>query len=64
MPTKSIVAALRARLEQEKVAEVAEATGLSRGQLYHFLAGTRTLTLESADKVCHHLKLELVERKR
>lgn len=38
---------------------VAKASGISQPMLHRFMAKDRTLTLESADKLCRYLRLEL-----
>ncbi len=45
-------------------AELARATGLSEGQISHFLKGDRGLSLESIDNVLDVLELEIVIRPR
>ena len=38
---------------------VAKAAGVPQPVLHHFLAGARGITLETAEKLCRHLGLEL-----
>ena len=48
----------------ETQVEIAAATGIDQGHLSKFLRSERSLSLESAAKLCSHLKLRLEGPKR
>lgn len=66
MKRKSIVEALREAIEKSELnkTQLAELSGVDKGQISRFVKGKRTLTLKSAEKIAEALKLELRSKKR
>lgn len=63
-PAPRLAAVIRRAIEEsgESAYAVAKGSGVSQAVLSRFLSGSRGLTLETADRLCHHLGLELVRR--
>ena len=55
---------LRDQIGSAKISayELAEASGVNRSVLSRFLAGKRTITLETADRIAEVLRLQLTGR--
>ena len=65
MKRKNIVDTLREAIEESGYTktQLAELSGVDKGQISRFVNEERTLTLESAEKIAKVLKLELKKRK-
>ena len=66
MERNNIVEALREAIDKSELnkTQLAELSGVDKGQISRFVNEERTLTLESAEKIAEVLKLELKSVKR
>jgi len=67
MPSRpDIIEQLRRAIEKSDESEraIALATGIDQPHLNRFVHGQRSLSLETAARLCQYLKLELVPRDR
>ncbi len=64
-PKKTIIDQLRRAIRDSGETEyaIAKASGVSQSVVNRFVSGERGISLETAAKLCEHLKLDLVRRR-